>query len=173
MAEVAQDPDAPTDRAGGRCSSTLPRIVLRTTTGDRMSTAAARLRPDGLVRSPAFSHVAIIPPGATTVLVGGQNGVDGDGRLVAEDMAGQAARTFDNLERALDAAGAAMADVVHLRVHVVAGADLGAGFAEFQRRWGDTADPPLVTVTVVAGLAVPGTLVEIDAVAALPAAAGG
>jgi hypothetical protein len=27
------------------------------------------LRPSGLVESPAFSHVAIVPPGATTVLV--------------------------------------------------------------------------------------------------------
>lgn len=139
-----------------------------------MSTAAVRrLRPDGLVHSPAFSHVAIIPPGATTVLVGGQNAVDAAGRLVAEDMAGQTARALDNLELALGAAGAAMADVVHLRVHVVAGADLSAGFAEFQQRWDGDADPPLVTVTVVTALAVPGTLVEIDAVAALPAATGG
>jgi hypothetical protein len=35
------------------------------------------LRPDGLVRSPAFSHVAVVPPGATTIRVGGQNAVDG------------------------------------------------------------------------------------------------
>jgi hypothetical protein len=35
------------------------------------------LRPDGLVISPAFSHVAVIPPGATTIHVGGQNAVDG------------------------------------------------------------------------------------------------
>jgi len=35
------------------------------------------LRPGGLVISPAFSHVAVIPPGATTIHVGGQNAVDG------------------------------------------------------------------------------------------------
>jgi hypothetical protein len=31
------------------------------------------LRPEGLARSPAFSHVAVVPPGATSVYVGGQN----------------------------------------------------------------------------------------------------
>jgi enamine deaminase RidA (YjgF/YER057c/UK114 family) len=35
-----------------------------------------RLQPDGLVVSPAFSHVAVVPAGATTIYVGGQNGVD-------------------------------------------------------------------------------------------------
>ena len=37
------------------------------------------LRPEGLVQSPAFTHVAVVPPGATTVYIGGQNAVDGDG----------------------------------------------------------------------------------------------
>jgi hypothetical protein len=29
------------------------------------------LRPEGLVQSPAFTHVAVVPPGATTVYIGG------------------------------------------------------------------------------------------------------
>ena len=45
------------------------------------------LRPEGLVRSPAFTHVAIVPPGATTVYVGGQNAVTADGTLVGGDDA--------------------------------------------------------------------------------------
>jgi hypothetical protein len=28
------------------------------------------LRPEGLVRSPAFSPVAVVPPGATTLYIG-------------------------------------------------------------------------------------------------------
>lgn len=35
-----------------------------------------RLQSAGLVRSPAFSLVAIVPPGATTIYVGDQNAVD-------------------------------------------------------------------------------------------------
>lgn len=39
------------------------------------------LKPEGLVNSPAFSHVAVIPPGATTIFVRGQNAVDATGAL--------------------------------------------------------------------------------------------
>lgn len=107
------------------------------------------------------------------MLVGGQNAVGADGAIIGEDMASQAARVFDNLEVALAAADAELADVVQLRIHAVAGADLRSGFAEFQRRWDASVDPPLVTVTIVNGLAVPGALVEVDAVAALPAPSTG
>jgi enamine deaminase RidA (YjgF/YER057c/UK114 family) len=65
------------------------------------------LRPEGLVHSPAFSHVAVVPPGATTVYVGGQNAVDGDGKLVGPgDVAAQTALAMANLQVALAAAGA-------------------------------------------------------------------
>lgn len=42
-------------------------------------------QPAGLVVSPAFSHVAVVPPGATTIYVGGQNGVDATGSVVSPD----------------------------------------------------------------------------------------
>ncbi len=130
--------------------------------------AIRRLRPDGLVSTAAFSHVAVIPPGATTVLVGGQNAVDREGVLVGDDGATQAAQVMDNIEVALASAGATLADVVYWRVLLVDGVDPRPGYAEFQRRWDPAVDPPLVTVAAVAGLAVPGALIEIDAVAALP-----
>ena len=41
-----------------------------------------RIRPEGLVSSLAFSHVAIVPPAATYIYVGGQNAVDADGSFV-------------------------------------------------------------------------------------------
>jgi hypothetical protein len=55
----------------------------------------ALLQPDGLVTSPAFSHVAIVPAGARTIYVGGQNGIDSDGTVVSGDVAEQAARAVD------------------------------------------------------------------------------
>jgi enamine deaminase RidA (YjgF/YER057c/UK114 family) len=76
-----------------------------------------RIRPEGLVSSPAFSHVAIVPPGATTIYVGGQNAVDVDGSLVgAGDVAAQSARALENARTALAAAGATLGDVVHWTV---------------------------------------------------------
>src|SRR5690349_17183577 len=53
------------------------------------------LQPDGLVRSPAFSHGAVIPPGATTIYIGGQNSVDETGKVASQDAAAQAARAID------------------------------------------------------------------------------
>jgi len=92
------------------------------------------LRPDGLVRSPTFSHVAVIPPGATTVLVGGQNAVDADGALVGgDDVAAQTRRAMENVEVALTAAGAGLADVVSWSVLLVQGVDLGAAPVSRQR----------------------------------------
>jgi enamine deaminase RidA (YjgF/YER057c/UK114 family) len=65
----------------------------------------SRLQPEGLLVSPAFSHVAVVPAGATTIYVGGQNGVDADGKIVSDDVGEQSARAIDNASTALEAAG--------------------------------------------------------------------
>jgi enamine deaminase RidA (YjgF/YER057c/UK114 family) len=124
------------------------------------------LRPEGLVNSPVFSHVAVVPPGATTVYVGGQNAVDADGALVgAGDVAAQTRRTMANLRIALAAAGADIADLVRLTVVVVDGVDVTAAYPVAAETLAGHA--PLVVVLRVAGLAVPGALVEVSAVAAV------
>jgi len=130
-------------------------------------TSIQRLRPAGLVVSPAFSHVAVIPPGATTIYVGGQNAVDETGALIgADDVAAQATRALANAITALSAVGATAGDVVQWTVLFVDGVDLNAAYGAIAR---DLAadEPPLVTAARVAGLGVPGALVEISAVAAL------
>jgi enamine deaminase RidA (YjgF/YER057c/UK114 family) len=126
-----------------------------------------RIQPDGLVRSPAFSHVAVVPPGATTIYVGGQDGVDESGRVVSDDVAQQAVRAIDNAEVALAAAGATLADVVQWTVLVADGADIGAAYAAIAPRLATGGAPPLVVAARVAGLAVPGALIEVSAVAAV------
>jgi enamine deaminase RidA (YjgF/YER057c/UK114 family) len=83
-----------------------------------------RLRPQGLLSSPAFSHVAIVPPGAT------------------------------------------LGDVVQWTVLFVDGADLAAGYGAIASELASE-EPALVTAARVAGLGVPGALVEISAVAAV------
>ena len=126
-----------------------------------------RLQPVGLVVSPAFSHVAVVPPGATTIYVGGQNGVDAAGAIVSTDVAQQAARALDNASTALAAAGATLADVVQWTVLLAADADLGAAYGAIAPRLATGGAPPLVTAARVASLAVPGALIEVSAIAAL------
>jgi enamine deaminase RidA (YjgF/YER057c/UK114 family) len=77
------------------------------------------LRPGGLVISPAFSHVAVVPPVATTIHVGGQNAVDSTGALVGgKDVALQTRQVMASLGTALAAAGATMADLVSVLVRL-------------------------------------------------------
>jgi enamine deaminase RidA (YjgF/YER057c/UK114 family) len=128
-----------------------------------------RLQPDGLVTSPAFSHVAIVPPGATTIYLGGQNGVDASGAVVSTDVAEQSVRALDNATVALQAAGATLADVVQWTVLISHEADLTAAYRAIAPRLAGEGAPPLVTAARVAGLGVPGALIEISAIAALPA----
>lgn len=125
-----------------------------------------RIRPDGLVHSPAFSHVAVVPPGATTIYAGGQNSVDADGALVGgDDVAAQSIRALENVKTALAAAGAGIDDVVQWTVLFVDGVDIAAAYGAIASELA-TEQPGLVTGARVAGLAVPGALVEIAAIAA-------
>jgi enamine deaminase RidA (YjgF/YER057c/UK114 family) len=126
------------------------------------------LRPEGLVQSPAFTHVAVVPPGMTTVYVGGQNSVTGEGTLVGEgDVAAQTRQTMANVRTALAAAGATVHDLVMVTVLLVAGTDIAAAYPAAAE--GLEGASPLVQAAFVAGLGVPGALVEVSAVAAVAA----
>jgi enamine deaminase RidA (YjgF/YER057c/UK114 family) len=133
-----------------------------------MGRMTSLLRPEGLVQSPAFSHVAVVPPGATTIHVGGQNAVDGDGTLVGgDDVAAQTGQVMRNLHTALAAAGASVHDLVMMTILVVDGVDIGVAYPVAAAALAGAA--PAVVVARVAGLAVPGALVELSAVAAVSA----
>ena len=126
-----------------------------------------RLQPAGLVQSPAFSHVAVVPAGATTIYVGGQNGVDDTGKVVSDDAAEQSVRAIDNVSTALEAAGATLADVVQWTVFISADVDLAAAYGAIAPRLAGPGAPPLVTAAVVTGLGVPGAVIEVSAIAAV------
>jgi enamine deaminase RidA (YjgF/YER057c/UK114 family) len=146
-----------------RNTRTLTDLVTR----DRgHMTEKTLLRPEGLVRSAAFSHVAAVPPGATTVYIGGQNAVDGDGELVGEgNPAAQTQQVMANLHVALASAGARVHDLVLMTIVVVDGVDVAEAYPVAAASLEGAAPP--VMVMRVAGLAVPGALVEVGAVAAV------
>ena len=126
-----------------------------------------RLQPQGLVVSPAFSHVAVVPAGATTIYVGGQNGVDDTGAVVSDDVAEQSVRAVENASIALEAAGATLADVVQWTVLISADVDLRAAYGAVAGRLAGPGAPPLVTAALVSGFGVPGALIEVSAIAAV------
>lgn len=126
------------------------------------------LRPAGLLRSPAFSHVAVVPPGATTIYVGGQNAVDESGAIVGgSDVAAQTERVMANLATALAAAGVGIEHLVQVFVVLVEGVEVAAAYGAAAGALAAAADPPLVSAVIVPALGVPGALVEVSAVAAV------
>lgn len=124
------------------------------------------LNPPELLQSPAFSQAVVVDQPSRTVYVGGQNGVDASGAVVG-DLAAQTAQAVDNARVALAAAGGQLTDVISWSIAVVTGQDLRAGFATMQHALAGRAHPPVVTVLQVAGLAVPGALIEISAIAVM------
>jgi enamine deaminase RidA (YjgF/YER057c/UK114 family) len=126
------------------------------------------LNPPELHVNPAFSQVVRIPAGHDLVVVGGQNGVDQSGRVVSDDIAGQTRQALRNLQACLTAAGARAEHIVRWSILIKDGASLQEGFAAFMEVWGQRPNPPAITAAIVSDLGVPGALLEIEALAAVP-----
>jgi enamine deaminase RidA (YjgF/YER057c/UK114 family) len=127
------------------------------------------VNPEGMFRSPAFTQAVVVRGPHRVVYVGGQDGVDASGQVVGRgDIRAQTEQALHNLRRALEACGAGLEHVVKWNVYVVQGQPLQTGYEVFLREWGGRPNPPAITLVVVAGLAHPDFLVEIDAVAVVP-----
>jgi len=124
------------------------------------------INPEGLHRSPAFSQAVVVEQPAKTIYIGGQNGVDADGKVVGPTLREQAVQALRRIAIVLESEGGSLANVVHWRIAVVDGLAIDEGVAAFQQVWDPADPPPAITVHVVAGLG-PEFLVEIDAVAVM------
>jgi enamine deaminase RidA (YjgF/YER057c/UK114 family) len=127
------------------------------------------LKPAGMHHNPAFTQALIIPAGARLLVIGGQNGVDDKGQIVAPgDLGGQTTRALENLKLCLDAAGADLSHLVKLTILIAGDIDITPGFQAWMKFAGQPANPPAITAMKVVALNRPGILVEIDALAVLP-----
>jgi enamine deaminase RidA (YjgF/YER057c/UK114 family) len=127
------------------------------------------LNPEGLPQNPAFTNVVVVTGPVRTIYIGGQDAVDATGQIVgAGDIGAQARQVYENIQTALEAAGAGLEHVVKWNILIVQGQPLEPGFAEFQRVWGERPNPPAITAAFVSALANPEFLVEIDAIAVVP-----
>ena len=118
----------------------------------------------GVHKTTGYSHAA---KAGGLVFVAGQVAQDQDGNVVGRgDVEAQAVQIFDNLRAVLASAGATLNDVVKLTTYTTNVA-YRAKIAEVRGRYFTTYFPPN-TFVVVAGLATPDYLLEIEAVAAVP-----
>jgi enamine deaminase RidA (YjgF/YER057c/UK114 family) len=122
------------------------------------------INPEGLHRSPAFSQAVVVEQPTKTIYIGGQNGVDAEGKVVGPTVREQSEQVFRNLATILESEGAGLSNIVHWTIATVDGHSFDEGVAAFQQAWNRADPPPAITVHVVAALG-PGVLVEIDAVA--------
>jgi 2-iminobutanoate/2-iminopropanoate deaminase len=122
------------------------------------------INPETLHSNPVFSQGTLTETGRT-LYIGGQNGTDASGAIVAGGIAEQTTQAMRNVLSVLEAANAGPEDVAKLNVYLAADADLNAGFAASAAVWGN--HPTAITVLRVAGIGRPGALVEIDAIAVI------
>ena len=122
----------------------------------------------GGVAPPASHYSHGIIAAGRILFVAGQVALDEDGQLVgAGDAESQARQVLTNLQRVIEAAGGSMADVARTTVYLTRLDDrvpVGRVRSEFF-----PPPPPANTLLVVASLAQPEFLVEIDAIVPLPA----
>jgi enamine deaminase RidA (YjgF/YER057c/UK114 family) len=126
-------------------------------------TGHAFATPDDLPAPAGYSHVVSIPAGRL-VWTSGQVGIAADG-AVAQGWEAQTRLAFENVGRALAAAGAEWPDVVKLTLFVVAIDELSV--RRVRDAFINLAAPPTSSLVQVAGLFRPDLLIEVEAVAAL------
>ncbi len=102
-----------------------------------------------------------------TIYVSGQVAFNPQGKLVGKgNMKAQTRQVFRNIKAVLAAAGAKMEHIIKINTYITD----GSKFMEMLEARGDIfgGNPPASTAVVVAGLAFPGLLIEVEAIAVKP-----
>lgn len=123
--------------------------------------------PEG-VAAPAsrYSHVALAEGATRIAAFAGQVGLRPDGTL-PEGLAAQLDQCFANVDACLEAAGMTRENLMRITVYATdASAETVATYRSRRDAWIGEGPAPAATYVVVAGLAAPGLLCEVEALAA-------
>ena len=127
------------------------------------------INPGSMHSNPAYSQAVVLPAGARTMLIGGQNAVAADGSIVGKgDLGAQTTQALQNLQACLAEAGAGVENLVQVTLYIAGDIDIRPGFEAWVAVWGRRANPPTVCAAKVLGLAHPDSMIEISAIAILP-----
>lgn len=121
------------------------------------------LNPSTLHSNPAFSQGVLVRGSHDTLYVGGQNGTDASGEIVAGGLGPQTEQALANVLAVLAEVGADQTNVVRLAVYIAEGQSIDEGYAASGKVWGPHATA--LTVLIVSSLGRPEALVEIEAIA--------
>jgi 2-iminobutanoate/2-iminopropanoate deaminase len=113
-----------------------------------------------------YSQVALAERMTRRLEISGQVGVHPDG-TVAEGLSDQLDMALENIDLALAAAGMTRANLMKITVYLTENSpDAIATYRARRDHWVGDAPAPAATLLIVAGLASPALVVEVDAVAA-------
>ena len=136
---------------------------------NKMGNKIEHINPKELSKNPAFSQIVTTQGNGKTIYIGGQDAVNAKAEIIGKvDLAAQTEQVMKNLQTALSASGATFDNLVKLTIYMVQGQNIQSGFEVSQKYFGKLKNPPVISVLVVAGLANPDFLVEIDATAFIP-----
>ncbi len=132
------------------------------------SPAIRHHNPPTLPPPAGYTH-AVEVSGGRLLFVSGQVALDRAGNLVgAGDLQAQARQVFENLRAALEAAGTDFAHVVKLTFYLTDASKIAA-VREVRDAFVDTRHPPASTAVEIRRLVREDFLIEVDAVASVPA----
>lgn len=168
---------APT-RTARKAAAPAPKKAARAVKPPTKKAAQTAKRPAPKLRQPVLERKTI-DPGWTwddrlplaqakqvgnTIYVSGQVAYDANGTLVGEgDMKAQTRQVYENIKTVLTAAGAKLEDVVKINTYITDQSKFMDMLEVRSEIFG--ANPPASTAVVVAGLAFPGLLIEVEAIA--------
>ena len=134
-------------------------------------TQSRHSNPATLAKPPGYSYVVDSRGPARVIYFAGQLGVDIENKMVGAegDFRAQCQAAFENMTKALKAAGASWSDVVKINNFLVDIQGNMPAFRAVRDTFLNTKAPPASTTIGVPALARPGGLFEIECIAILAA----
>jgi enamine deaminase RidA (YjgF/YER057c/UK114 family) len=115
----------------------------------------------------SYSHVVKISAPESLIFVAGQAPVGENFEILGDDIVTQTRATFDNIGRALAAAGATLADIVDMTVYLDHLDEDKWAVRQVREELYPDGGFPVSTMIGVTGFAVAGMRIEIDVIAAI------
>lgn len=128
-----------------------------------------RSNPKGLWTAKRLTQMVEVEGAARLIFLSGQTAADADYKVHSGDIRKQTEAVYDNIEIALRAAGATLADVIKTTTYLTSADYIGPSREVRVERYKNLEAPPANTLLIVSRLAEPEMLVEIEVIAAVPA----
>jgi enamine deaminase RidA (YjgF/YER057c/UK114 family) len=146
----------------------LGAMVMMPGCASAQTSSVRYINPSTMAKPPGYTHVVEVNGPGRTIYIAGQLGYDGAGRQGA-DFREQATLVYENLKAAIESVGGTMGNIVKLNAYLT---DIRAQlpiYREVRDKFVNVAAPPASTTIEISKLAREGALLEVEAVAILPA----